>query len=94
MAKFNLKNYVIKNLVKGFEDGSFSESEVMRLCIGYLTKGILTEEDVAEVDAQITEIIESREQEAEYEEPVEEIIEEEMPTPMDSDEDEAREVGV
>lgn len=96
---FSLKNYIIKNMINGFEDGTFTESKVMQLAIGYLTKGLLTEEDIAQIDEKIAAIIAEREaaaaaqeaQEAEYEEVADEVMdpvdEEEEPEEEDPEED-------
>lgn len=78
---FNLKDYIIKNLLSGYEDGTFTESKVMQIAVGYLMKGLLTEEDLAYIDAAIQDM---KPQEA-YEDVFEDAPEEEMLSPMDSD---------
>jgi hypothetical protein len=78
---FNLKDYIIKNLLSGYEDGTFTESKVMQIAVGYLMKGLLTEEDLAYIDAAIQDL---KSQEA-YEDVFEDAPEEEVLSPMDSD---------
>lgn len=78
---FNLKDYIIKNLLSGYEDGTFTESKVMQIAVGYLMKGLLTEEDLAYIDAAIQDL---KPQEA-YEDVFEDAPEEEVLSPMDSD---------
>lgn len=60
---FNLVDYIKKNLINGYADGTWSESKVAQLSIGYLTKGLITEEDIAEVDIKIEQIKAEREAE-------------------------------
>ncbi len=57
---FNLTEYIKKNLINGFMDGTWSESKVSQLAIGYLDKGHLTLEDIEEIDAKIQQIKEDR----------------------------------
>lgn len=78
---FNLKDYIIKNLLSGYQDGTFTESKVMQIAVGYLMKGLLTEEDLAYIDAAIQDM---KPQENE-DDVLEEIAEDEMPASMDSD---------
>ena len=60
---FNLTEYIKRNLINGFMDGTWSESKVSQLAIGYLDKGHLTLEDIEEIDAKIQQIKEDRENE-------------------------------
>lgn len=57
---FNLTEYIKRNLVGGYKDGTWSESKVSQLAIGYLDKGHLTLEDIEEIDAKIQQIKEDR----------------------------------
>lgn len=57
---FNLTEYIKRNLVGGYIDGTWTESKVSQLCVGYLDKGHLTLEDVEEIDAKIQQIKEER----------------------------------
>lgn len=68
---FNLTEYIKRNLINGYKDGTWTESKVSQLCIGYLDKGHLTVEDIAEIDAEIQAI------KAEREAALNEVIEEE-----------------
>lgn len=77
---FNLKEFITKNIVNGIKNGTFSKEYGNIMAVDYLVKGILTEEDVASIDAKITAW------EAEQitkEETVEEIPSEEVTEPMD-----------
>lgn len=50
MAKFNLKKFVLKtleNMKKGGED----DYKIMQYALKYYEKGVLTEEDLAEVES-------------------------------------------
>lgn len=58
---FNLTEYIKRNLVNGYIDGTWTESKVSQLCVGYLDKGHLTVEDIAEVDTRIQQIKAERE---------------------------------
>ena len=58
---FNLTEYIKRNLVGGFKDGTWTESKVSQLAIGYLDKGHLTLEDVEEIDTEIQQIKEEKE---------------------------------
>ena len=50
---FNLTEYIKRNLVGGYKDGTWTESKVSQLCVGYLDKGHLTVEDIEEIDELI-----------------------------------------
>lgn len=69
--KFDLVEYIKRNLINGYKDGTWTESKVSQLCIGYLDKGHLTVEDIAEIDAEIQAI------KAEREAALNEVVEEE-----------------
>lgn len=58
---FNLTEYIKRNLVGGYKDGTWTESKVSQLAIGYLDKGHLTLEDVEEIDTEIQKIKEEKE---------------------------------
>lgn len=58
---FNLTAYIKRNLINGYKDGTWTESKVSQLCVGYLDKGHLTVEDIAEIDAEIQAIKDERE---------------------------------
>lgn len=58
---FNLTEYIKKNLVGGYKDGTWTESKVSQLAIGYLDKGHLTLEDIEEIDTEIQKIKEEKE---------------------------------
>lgn len=48
--KFSLKNFVMKTLTS-MKDGGEDEYKIMQYALKYYEKGILTEEDLAEVQA-------------------------------------------
>ena len=58
---FNLTEYIKRNLVGGYIDGTWTESKVSQLCVGYLDKGHLTLEDIEEIDTEIQKIKEEKE---------------------------------
>lgn len=58
---FNLTEYIKRNLVGGYKDGTWTESKVSQLAIGYLDKGHLTLEDIEEIDNEIQQIKEDKE---------------------------------
>lgn len=49
MAKFSLKNFVMKTLT-AMKDAGEDEYKVMQYALKYYEKGVLTEEDLAEVE--------------------------------------------
>lgn len=49
MAKFSLKNFVMKTLTS-MKDAGEDEYKVMQYALKYYEKGVLTEEDLAEVE--------------------------------------------
>lgn len=52
---FDLTEYIKRNLIEGYKDGTWTKSKVAQLGIGYLGKGYLTVEDIAEIDSAISE---------------------------------------
>ena len=58
---FNLTEYIKRNLISGFMDGTWTESKVSQLAIGYLDKGHLTLEDIEKIDTEIQKIKEEKE---------------------------------
>lgn len=65
MAKtFDLVEYIKRNLINGYKDGTWTESKVSQLALGYMSKGYITLEDVAEIDAEIQTIKAEMEAEA------------------------------
>ena len=72
---FNLKEFILSNLINGVNNNSFSKEYASILATNYLLKGILSEEDLQRFDEETTkeeEIIEDSIKEIE-----EEISEEE-----------------
>ena len=56
-----LRDYIKRNLINGYKDGTFSESKVMQLAINYFEKGYITEEDIEYIDGEIQRIKAERE---------------------------------
>ena len=52
---FNLKEFIVKNIVNGIKNGTWSKEYAAIMAVNYLAKGILAEEDVESIDTQITE---------------------------------------
>ena len=61
MAKFNLRNFVMKNLTS-MKDGGEDEYKVMQYALKYYEKGVLTEEDLAEIESWFEEKEETKEE--------------------------------
>ena len=83
---FNLKNFIVTNIVNGVKNGTFTKEYANIMAVNYLVKGVLTEENVVEVDTQITEW---EAEQAVVEEPVEaeteEIVEETTEDPTETE---------
>lgn len=62
MAKFNLRNFVMKTLTS-MKDGGEDEYKVMQYALKYYEKGVLTEEDLAEIESWFEEKEEPEEDE-------------------------------
>ena len=75
---FNLKEFITKNIVNGVKNGTFAKEYGNIMAVNYLTKGILNEEDVANIDTQLTawEESQSKPEESEPEELLKEVTEE------------------
>lgn len=61
MAKFNLRNFVMKTLTS-MKDGGEDEYKVMQYTLKYYEKGVLTEEDLAEIESWFEEKEETEEE--------------------------------
>ena len=64
MAKFNLRNFVMKTLTS-MKDGGEDEYKVMQYALKYYEKGVLTEEDLAKIESWFEEKEETEEPEEE-----------------------------
>lgn len=51
---FNLQSFITMNIVNGVKKGTFSKEYANIMAVNYLVKGILTEDNVVDIDAQIT----------------------------------------
>lgn len=58
MAKFNLRNFVMKTLI-AMKDAGEDEYKVMQYALKYYEKSVLTDEDMAEVESWFEEQAES-----------------------------------
>ena len=68
---FNLKEFVVNNLINGVKNGSFTKEYASILATNYLLKGLLLEEDVARFNEETTVKEEIVEEEIIEENPVE-----------------------
>ena len=71
---FNLKEFITKNIVNGVKNGTWSKEYACIMSVNYLAKGILSEEDVAGIDNQITAWEEAKIEQESAEEPAEEEV--------------------
>ena len=55
---FNLKEFIINNLIKGVKNRSFSKEYASILATNYLLKGIISEEEIQRFDVETTETTE------------------------------------
>lgn len=62
--KFSLKNFVMKTLLS-MKSGGEDEYKIMQYALKYYEKGVLSEEDLAEVQAWFEELGEAKEPEPE-----------------------------
>ena len=78
---FNLKEFIINNLIKGVKNKSFSKEYASILATNYFLKGIISEEDLAIFDLETTEPVEEKVENIEtQEEPIEQPLEENIAT--------------
>ena len=52
---FNLKEFIVTNIVNGIKNGTFTKEYGNIMAVNYFTKGLITEEEIISIDAQITE---------------------------------------
>lgn len=84
---FNLKEFIITNIVNGVKNGTFSKEYGNIMAVNYLVKGLLTEEDIARIDAQTTEeITQEVIEEVVEDEIIEEVVTDEIETGTDNTE--------
>ena len=78
---FNLKEFIINNLINGVKNKTFSKEYASILATNYLIKGILSEEDIIKFDTETTveqEVVEhpiENTEEIENTETTEEVVE-------------------
>lgn len=77
---FNLKDFIVRNIVEGVKNGTFTKEYANIMAVNYLIKGILTEENVVDIDTQITAW---EAEQATVEEPVGDPIEEPTEDPVE-----------
>lgn len=68
MAKFSLNKFVMKTLVS-MRDAGEDEYKIMQYALKYYEKGVLTEEDLAEIEAWFEEPEENPEEDSVEETP-------------------------
>ena len=61
---FNLKEFIINNLIKGVKNRSFSKEYASILATNYLLKGIISEEEIQRFDVETTETTEENKEES------------------------------
>ena len=81
---FNLKEFILSNLINGVNNNSFSKEYASILATNYLLKGILSAEDLQRFDEETTKKEEPEEEI--IKEPNEEIPEENAETTENSEE--------
>lgn len=81
---FNFKEFVVKNLIEGVKNGSFTKQYASILATNYVLKGLLTEEDAARFDEETTpkEVIEETVEESVEGEPIIEETTENIEEPL------------
>ncbi len=52
---FNLKEFIVRNIVNGVKNGTFTKEYANIMAVNYLVKGVLAENDVISVNTQIEE---------------------------------------
>ena len=82
---FNLKEFIVRNTVNGVKNGTFTKEYANIMAVNYLIKGVLTEENVIDIDAQITAW---EAEQAKAEEPVEDPTEEPVEDPCECETEE------
>ena len=78
---FNLREFIINNLINGVKNKSFSKEYASILATNYFLKGIISEEDLSKFDAETTEEV------------VEEYVENESIVELDEELDEVIEAA-
>lgn len=63
--KFDMREFVLKNLYGGYCNGSFTYQQVSIFATNYSIKGIISQEDVADLMAKIDAYIEEQKTEKE-----------------------------
>ena len=50
---FDLSQFAIDNLIKGYEEGSFTRAQVSIFAMNYMMKGIITQDDIVYINGQM-----------------------------------------
>lgn len=89
---FDLKAFIVTNIVNGIKNGTFTKEYGNIMAVNYLAKGMLTEENVIDIATQIEVWENPVEEPVEPEEPAEEQeetpVEEPVETPTETAETE------
>ena len=51
---FNIQSFIVTNIVNGVKNNTFSREYASIMAVNYLLKGVLSEENIADIDAQLT----------------------------------------
>ena len=88
---FNLKEFIVNNLINGVKNKSFSKEYASILATNYLLKGILAEEDIIRFDEETTveEVVETPVENEQIEETLDEVAEEIVEEIVENTEDNA-----
>ena len=50
---FELSSFIVKNTVNGVKNGTFSKEYANIMAVNYMLKGVLSEDDVVSINAQV-----------------------------------------
>lgn len=50
---FNLKEFIVKNIVEGVKNGTFTKEYANITAVNYMLKGVLSEENIISINEQI-----------------------------------------
>lgn len=77
---FDLKAFITTNIINGIKNGTFTKEYGNIMAVNYFAKGMLSEENLIDIDAQISEWESSKEAPIVEDEAVEEPVPEEPVT--------------
>lgn len=50
---FDLRRFTIENLTTGYQEGSFTRAQISIFAMNYMTKGIITQDDLNYINEQM-----------------------------------------